>query len=92
MSIINSLHLSVIHQGRDETQLGDHMNRFEKSDIAKIRYLDADFQIIVQGSYVVCAITGKTIAIDELKYWSVSRQEAYIDVQASYAAELQNMA
>lgn len=68
------------------------MNQFDKSDIAKIRYLDADYQIIVQGSYVVCAITGKRIPVDELKYWSVARQEAYVDVQASYEAELQNMA
>ncbi|MEW7006945.1 MULTISPECIES: DUF2093 domain-containing protein [unclassified Lentilitoribacter] len=68
------------------------MNQFEKSDIAKIRYLDADFQVIIQGSYVVCAITGERIPVDELKYWSVARQEAYIDVQASYTAELQNMA
>lgn len=68
------------------------MNQFEKSDIAKIRYLDADYQIIVQGSHVICAITGNKIPVDELKYWSVSRQEAYSDVQASYAAEIQNMA
>lgn len=68
------------------------MNKFEKSDVAKIRYLDADFQVIVQGSYVVCAITGKKIPVDELKYWSVARQEAYVDVQASYTAEIQNMA
>lgn len=68
------------------------MNQFGKSDIAKIRYLDADYQIIVQGSYVVCAVSGKNIPIDELKYWSVARQEAYIDVQASYDAELQNLA
>lgn len=68
------------------------MNQFEKSDIAKIRYLDADYQIIVQGSHVICAITGKKIPIDELKYWSVARQEAYVDVQASYTAKIQNTA
>lgn len=66
------------------------MNRFEGAAPAKIRYLDADFQIIVQGSFVVCAITGQRIPIDELKYWSVARQQAYVDADASYAAELQN--
>ena len=67
------------------------MNRFDDAAPAKIRYLDADFQIIVQGSYVLCAVTGQRIPIDELKYWNVARQEAYVDADASYTAELQNM-
>ncbi|GEO85093.1 MULTISPECIES: DUF2093 domain-containing protein [Alphaproteobacteria] len=64
------------------------MNRFEGgSREAKIRYLDADFQILSPGSYVTCAITGQPIMIDELKYWSVARQEPYIDAAASLEAE-----
>ncbi len=65
------------------------MNRFEGhgSGEAKIRYLDADFQVIAPGSHVRCAITGDIIPIDELKYWSVARQEPYVDVQASLEAD-----
>ncbi|KPF45675.1 DUF2093 domain-containing protein [Rhizobium sp. G187] len=65
------------------------MNRFEGSGNreAKIRYLDADFQILSPGHHVVCAITGKSILVDELKYWSVARQEAYADAGASLEAE-----
>ncbi|MCO6177247.1 MULTISPECIES: DUF2093 domain-containing protein [Ciceribacter] len=65
------------------------MNRFEGSGNreAKIRYLDADFQILSPGSYVVCAVTGKPILIDELRYWSVARQEPYVDAAASFEAE-----
>jgi len=64
------------------------MNRFEGgSREAKIRYLDADFQILSPGSYVTCAITGQPIMIDELKYWSVARQEPYVDAAASLEAE-----
>lgn len=64
------------------------MNRFEGgSREAKIRYLDADFQILSPGSYVTCAITGQMIMIDELKYWSVARQEPYVDATASLEAE-----
>jgi len=61
------------------------MNRFEGSGSreAKIRYLDGDFQILLPGGYVICAITGRQIPIDELKYWSVDRQEAYADAGAS---------
>lgn len=54
---------------------------------AKIKYLDGDFRVIKPGTFVKCAITGKPISIDELKYWSVARQEAYLDVKASLEAE-----
>ena len=50
---------------------------------AKIRYMDADFQILTPGSFVRCAVTGKPISIDELKYWSVARQEAYATPDAA---------
>ena len=65
------------------------MNRFEGGGNreAKIKYLGADFQILMPGSHVVCAITGKIIPIDELRYWSVARQEAYVDAEASLEAE-----
>lgn len=65
------------------------MNRFEGSGSreAKIRYLDGDFQILLPGGYVVCAVTGHQIPLDELKYWSVDRQEAYADAAASLEAE-----
>ena len=35
-----------------------------------------------------CAITGEAIPLDLLKYWSVERQEAYVDAAASLEAEL----
>jgi hypothetical protein len=65
------------------------MNRFESggSGEARVRYLDADFQVLSVGSYVTCAVTGGRIPLDELKYWSVDRQEAYADVHASVARE-----
>ena len=65
------------------------MNRFDSSGNreAKIRYLDGDFQILSPGNHVVCAIAGKPILVDELKYWSVLRQEPYADASASLEAE-----
>ena len=56
---------------------------------AKVRYLDADYQVLSTGSHVVCAVTGQTISLDELKYWSVERQEPYDDVEASFKRELE---
>ncbi|WP_068080947.1 DUF2093 domain-containing protein [Polycladidibacter stylochi] len=63
------------------------MNRFNKPQLpqeAKLLYLDADFQVESPGSFVRCAVTGQNIPLDDLKYWSVSRQEAYIDTDAAF--------
>lgn len=67
------------------------MNRFEGPGAreARIRYLDGDFQVLAPGAFVRCAVTGEAISLDELKYWSVARQEAYVDVAASLARELE---
>jgi hypothetical protein len=62
------------------------MNRFERIPLAageaELRYLDGDYRIVRPGSYVRCAVTGDAIALDELKYWSVERQEAYSGPEA----------
>jgi len=55
------------------------LNRFGPSGQgeAKVQYLDGDFRVVSPGSYVLCAVTGVHIPLDELKYWSVDLQEAY---------------
>ncbi|MEM7301668.1 MAG: DUF2093 domain-containing protein [Pseudomonadota bacterium] len=50
---------------------------------ARIRYLDGDFQVVSPGAFVACAVTGEKIPLEELKYWSVERQEAYVDATSS---------
>lgn len=54
---------------------------------AKIRYLAGTFRLLSDGDHVRCAETGAMILLDELRYWSIERQEAYIDAAASLAAE-----
>ena len=44
---------------------------------AKIKYLPNNFQIIENGDYVECAVSGKKINIENLTYWNVDTQEAY---------------
>ena len=34
------------------------------------------------GAFVRCAVTGAAIPLEELKYWSVDRQEAYASPDA----------
>lgn len=54
---------------------------------ARIHYLDGTFRLLSTGDHVVCAITGVKIPLDELRYWSVTRQEPYVDAAASLEAE-----
>jgi hypothetical protein len=67
------------------------MNRFEGpgSREARIRYLDGDFQVVSPGSFVRCAVTGESIPLDELKYWSVARQEPYASPDVSLRREIE---
>ena len=56
--------------------------------LAKIKYLPNNFEIIEQGDYVVCAISGKKIDLEKLTYWNVDLQEAYYSyVEASEKRE-----
>ena len=43
---------------------------------ARIHYMDGTFRLLSAGDHVRCAITGALIPLDELRYWSVERQEA----------------
>ena len=45
--------------------------------LAKIKYLANNFQILENGDYVVCAVSGKFIKLEELTYWNVDLQEPY---------------
>ncbi|MET3438774.1 hypothetical protein ABIC44_003472 [Sphingomonas sp. 1185] len=50
---------------------------------ARLHYLANGFRVLSPGDHVVCAVTGRRIPLEELKYWSASRQEAYADAQAT---------
>jgi hypothetical protein len=68
---------------------GIDMNIFDKGftpSEATLRYLDADYVVLKPGSFVRCAITSRPIPIDELSYWNVDRQEAYVDATAAWQA------
>ena len=54
---------------------------------ARLHYLAGTFRMLGAGDYVRCAETNVPIPIEQLRYWSVERQEAYVDAEASLAAE-----
>ena len=48
-----------------------------KNKLAKLEYMHNNFKIIDEGDHVVCAISKKTIPLENLNYWNVEKQEAY---------------
>ena len=48
-----------------------------KNKLATIKYLPNNFEIVENGDYVICAVSGKKIYLDKLTYWNVELQEAY---------------
>ena len=44
---------------------------------AKLNYKNNSYDIIEEGDFVVCAISGKQILLENLSYWNVDLQEAY---------------
>ena len=58
--------------------------------LAKIKYFPNNFQVIQDGDHVICAISGKKIAIENLTYWNVELQEPYFSYkEASEKREIQ---
>jgi hypothetical protein len=62
------------------------MNRFERHPQpaveAEIEYLDGDFRVRKPGAFVRCAVTREPIALEDLRYWNVDRQEPYSSPEA----------
>ncbi|HEY6662347.1 MAG TPA: DUF2093 domain-containing protein [Sphingomicrobium sp.] len=54
---------------------------------ARIHYLAGTFRLLSDGDHVVCAVTAAKIPLHELRYWSVERQEPYVDAAASFEGE-----
>ena len=54
---------------------------------AKLHYLANSFRVLVPGDHVLCAVSGVAIALDDLRYWSVARQEAYASAVEACKAE-----
>ena len=54
---------------------------------AKLIFKHNYFEIVEEGDYVLCAVSGKEIKLQNLNYWNVDLQEAYfspIEVNERY--------
>ncbi len=55
---------------------------------AKLAFGPNGFRVMKPGPYVLCAVTAEQIPLEELRYWSVERQEPYASAQISAQAHL----
>jgi hypothetical protein len=58
------------------------MNAHDKNlgaagEIAQVHYGDGEIMVVRPGRYVICAVTGKKIPLEALRYWNPRLQEAY---------------
>lgn len=56
--------------------------------VARVHYTANGFRLLSTGDHVLCAVTGAVIPLDELRYWSVVRQEPYASAEISTRATL----
>lgn len=54
---------------------------------ARLHYMANGFRVLATGDHVVCAMSGASVSLDELRYWSVARQEPYATAALSTQAE-----
>ena len=64
------------------------MLMMNKNRVAKLHYMASSFRMLASGDHVLCAVTGEVIPLDDLRYWSVAKQEAYASAEISTHAAL----
>jgi hypothetical protein len=65
-----------------------HDRNLDSSE-AVVHYGDGEFVLIKPGRYVVCAVSGKRIDLEALRYWSPDLQEAYASPKEALARWLE---
>ena len=53
---------------------------------ARLHYMANGFRLLSPGDHVLCAVTGTPISLEDLRYWSVERQEPYATAEISVGA------
>ena len=48
---------------------------------ATLRYEPNGFKVLRPGTFVLCAASGERVSLEALRYWSVTRQEAYASAE-----------
>lgn len=60
------------------------------SQAATLIYGPSGFRVVRPGHFVTCAVSGAQIPLEELRYWSVDRQEPYATAEISARQHVQH--
>jgi len=44
---------------------------------AKLKFNPNNFEIVEEGDFVICNVSGKKIPLNQVTYWNVALQEVY---------------
>lgn len=58
---------------------------------ARLRYLDAEYQVLREGDFVRCGVTGDPIRLDDLRYWNVTLQIAYRSAAVAFTERVKGL-
>lgn len=58
---------------------------------ATLIYGPNGFRVVKHGHFVFCAMSGAPVPLEELRYWSVDRQEAYASAELSTRRTLEDL-
>ena len=53
---------------------------------ARLHFMANGFRVLSPGDHVTCAVSGVRVRLEELRYWSVARQEPYATAQIASEA------
>jgi len=65
------------HPAKDPHKVKQSLITIETDEGYKGHSFGANPEIVENGDYVVCAVSGKDIPLNKLTYWNVELQEAY---------------
>ena len=58
----------------------------KSNQAAKLHYMANGFRILSNGDYVLCALSGDRIALEDLRYWSVLTQQPFASAEIATRA------
>ena len=55
---------------------------------ARLHYMANGFRLLAHGDHVLCAVSGAPIMLEQLRYWSVAKQQPYASAEIATRAAL----
>lgn len=53
---------------------------------ARLHYLPGSFRVLTPGDHVICGVSGATIPLEDLRYWSAALQQPFATAEIATQA------